>query len=200
MSFTARSMWSPGSPLWAPSAKVPGRKHTRWSWRMTRDDRAKPGRDETELIWNQEVRFAQADLMIKSDHFPLVCTVLADSPKSTSLINYTPNHRQIRLNLYDVQVILSLPSLGWSGYETTPQQMSTCWVPSASQDAFSLHRWPECSPPTTLKTPKTRALFIKHIAVTGTWTWNGLTTNQTINHGSTFFIEYMCAYIYIFDF
>lgn len=37
ISSTARSMWSPGRPLWAPSAKVPGRKHTRWSWRVTRE-------------------------------------------------------------------------------------------------------------------------------------------------------------------
>lgn len=33
ISCTARSMWSPGSPLWTPRARVPGRKHTRWSCR-----------------------------------------------------------------------------------------------------------------------------------------------------------------------
>lgn len=40
ISCTARSMWSPGRLLWAPSAKVPGRKHTRWSCRaVTRGKR-----------------------------------------------------------------------------------------------------------------------------------------------------------------
>lgn len=33
ISLMARSMWSPGRLLWAPRARVPGRKHTRWSWR-----------------------------------------------------------------------------------------------------------------------------------------------------------------------
>lgn len=43
ISSTARSMWSPGRPLWAPSAKVPGRKHTRWSCRVTRQGEAQSG-------------------------------------------------------------------------------------------------------------------------------------------------------------
>lgn len=100
---------------------------------------------------------------------------LGGSPKSTSLPSYTSK----RLNIYKVQMIL-LPSLGWSGYGTTPQQRSVCWVLSASRDAFSLRRWPEGSPPTTFEyTGKKNNRFTKHISwVIKRLTWDDCEPNN----------------------
>lgn len=47
ISCTARSIWSPGRPLWAPRARVPGRKHTRWSCRV----RDTVHKEEAEKQW-----------------------------------------------------------------------------------------------------------------------------------------------------